>query len=198
MIPEEVFQKILVLGDGWRVQKVDYVEKESKVLIRTEEAPALWPSEVCPHCNNKSVAGYDHAPQRTWRHLNVCQLQSEIVCALPHGQCKGCQKVYTVRAPCGGAHSPDAGVEAFGLTLMREMPVSKAWEILGETDQKLWRSLFAHVDAAWAELSWENVVWAEFVNLKRAACVLYFRTIMLIHLDMGFNVQSMPKHTFQT
>ena len=27
--------------------------------------------------------------------------------------------------------------EAFALTLMREMPVSKAGEILGETDQKL-------------------------------------------------------------
>jgi hypothetical protein len=36
---------------------------------------------------------------------------------------------------------------------MREMPVKKASEILGETDHKLWRMLFAHVDAAWAELS---------------------------------------------
>ena len=41
------------------------------------------------------------------------------------------------------------------LTLMREMPVSKAGEILGETDQRLWRILFAHVKAAWTELSWE-------------------------------------------
>ena len=82
MIPEKVFQKILVLGDGWQVQQVDYVEKESKVLIRIEETPALWASESCPHCSAKSVSGYDHAPQRTWRHLNVCQLQSEIVCAL--------------------------------------------------------------------------------------------------------------------
>jgi hypothetical protein len=37
MIPEKVFQKILVLGDGWQVQQVDYVEKESKVLTRIEE-----------------------------------------------------------------------------------------------------------------------------------------------------------------
>jgi hypothetical protein len=29
--------------------------------------------------------------------------------------------------------------EAFALTLMREMPVKKAGEILGETDQRLWR-----------------------------------------------------------
>ncbi len=38
------------------------------------------------------------------------------------------------------------------------MPVQKAGEILGETDQKLWRALFAPVDAAWRDLSWENVV----------------------------------------
>jgi transposase len=170
MIPEKVFQKILVLGDGWRVQQVDYVEKESKVLIRIDETPALWASESCPHCNAKSVGGYDHAPQRTWRHLNVCQLQSEIVSALPRGQCKECKKVYTVHAPWEGrSRGLTQEFEAFALTLMREMPVSKAGEILGETDQKLWRVLFAHVEAAWADLSWENVVWvgADEMNRKK-------------------------------
>src|SRR5882724_618351 len=170
MIPEKVFQKILVLGDGWQVQQVDYVEKESKVLIRIEETPALWASESCPHCNAKSVGGYDHAPERSWRHLNVCQLQSEIVCALPRGQCKECGKVYTVHAPWEGrSRGLTQEFEAFALTLMREMPVSKAGEILGETDQKLWRALFAHVDAAWKDLSWENVVWvgADEMNRKK-------------------------------
>jgi transposase len=57
--------------------------------------------------------------------------------------------------------------EAFALTLMREMPVKKAGEILGETDQKLWRTLFAHVDAAWKELSWENVIWVGADEMNR-------------------------------
>jgi hypothetical protein len=45
----------------------------------------------------------------------------------------------------------------------------KAGEILGETDQKLWRALFAHVAAAWADLSWENVTWvgADEMNRKK-------------------------------
>jgi transposase len=170
MIPEKVFHQILALGDGWRVQQVDYVEKEGKVLIRIEATAALWAREPCPHCNAKSVGGYDHAPERTWRHLNVCQLQSEIVCALPRGQCKQCKKVFTVRAPWEGrSRGLTQEFEAFALTLMREMPVKKAGEILGETDQKLWRALFAHVDAAWAELSWENVVWvgADEMNRKK-------------------------------
>lgn len=170
MIPEKMFQKLLVLGQEWRVRAVDYAEKENKVLIHIEETPALWASESCPHCQTKSVGGYDHAPQRTWRHLNVCQLESEIVCALPRGQCKECRKVYTVRAPWEGrSRGLTQEFEAFALTLMREMPVKKAGEILGETDHKLWRALFAHVDAAWAALSWEDVVWigADEMNRKK-------------------------------
>lgn len=170
MVPEKMFQKLLALSDGWHVQQIEYVEQAGKVLIRIADSPALWRGESCPHCHSKAIGGYDHAPQRTWRHLNVCQLQSEIVCALPRGQCKECQSVYTVRAPWEGrSRGLTQEFEAFALTLMREMPVKKAGEILGETDQKLWRALFAHVAAAWADLSWENVVWvgADEMNRKK-------------------------------
>jgi hypothetical protein len=64
MIPEKVFQQILALGEAWRVVRMDYQEKESKVLIRVEETPAVWPPESCPHCGHKTVRGYDHAPER--------------------------------------------------------------------------------------------------------------------------------------
>jgi transposase len=170
MIPEKMFHSLLALGESWRIKQVEYVEKESKVLIRVEETAALWPAEKCPHCARPTVRGYDHAPERRWRHLNVCQLQSEIVCALPRGECTECQKVCTVRAPWEGrSRGLTQEFEAFALTLMREMPVSKAGEILGETDQKLWRALFAHVEAAWHDLSWENVVWvgADEMNRKK-------------------------------
>jgi len=165
-----MFQEILALGEAWRVMRMDYQEKEQRVLIRVEETPALWPQESCPHCGHKTVRGYDHAPERRWRHLNVCQLQSEIVCALPRGECQSCRKVYTVRAPWEGrSRGVTQEFEAFALTLMREMPVKKAGEILGETDQKLWRALFAHVEAAWRDLSWENVIWvgADEMNRKK-------------------------------
>ena len=64
MIPEKVFHQILALGEGWRVQQVDYVEKESKVLIRVEETAALWATESCPHCNRKSVVWNCKEPTR--------------------------------------------------------------------------------------------------------------------------------------
>jgi transposase len=169
MIPEKMFQQLLALGEAWRVNRMDYVAAEGKVLIRVAETAALWAQEKCPHCG-QAVRGYDHAPERRWRHLNVCQLQSEIVCALPRGECQSCRKVYTVRPPWEGrSRGLTQEFEAFALTLMREMPVSKAGEILGETDQKLWRALFAHVDAAWQDLSWEEVVWvgADEMNRKK-------------------------------
>src|ERR1039458_2347700 len=80
MIPEKLFQQLLVLGEAWRVKSVDYVEQESKVVIRIEERPQLWANQKCPHCEAASVAGYDHAPERSWRHLNVCQLESRSIC----------------------------------------------------------------------------------------------------------------------
>jgi transposase len=95
-------------------------------------------------------------------------LASEIVCALPRGQCRECQKVFTVRAPWEGrSRGFTQEFEAFALTLMREMPVQKAGEILGADDQRLWRMLFAHVEAAWAALSWEQVVWVGADEMNR-------------------------------
>ncbi len=168
MIPERVFHQILALGDAWRVAAVEYLESERKVIVRIEETPQLWAGEECPDCGGRQISGYDHAPERRWRHLNVFQLESEMVCALPRGQCKTCRKVYTVRAPWEGRgpHCTQE-FEAFALTLAREMPVSKAGEILGITDHKLWRILFAHVDAAWEDLSWENVVWVGADEMNR-------------------------------
>src|ERR1035437_4663658 len=137
---------------------MDYQEKEQRVLIGVEETPALWKEESCPHCGHKTVRGYDPAPERHWRLLNLCQLQSEIVCALPRGECQDCRRIDPVRAPWAGRRRGlTQEFAAFALTLMRAMPVKKAGGILGETDRKLWRAWFAHGDAARQDLSWENV-----------------------------------------
>jgi transposase len=59
--------------------------------------------------------------------------------------------------------------EAFALVLMREMPVSKAAEILGETDTRLWRMLFRQVDAAYAQADMSNVccVGVDEMNVRK-------------------------------
>src|SRR6266496_4934980 len=168
MIPEKVFEQILVLGDGWKVKSVDYREEQRRVEIVVEETPKLWLKEQCPYCNRSPVAGYDRVPEREWRHLNVFQLESVIRCALPRGECKSCGKIYQVKAPWEGRSKHfTQEFEGFALTLMREMPVKKAGEILGETDHRMWRMLFAHVDAAYAQLDMSKVVWIGADEMNR-------------------------------
>ena len=47
--------------------------------------------------------------------------------------------------------------EAFALLLMREMPVSRAAELMGETDTRMWRLLFRQINAAYAEADFSQV-----------------------------------------
>jgi hypothetical protein len=48
-----MLQQILSSGEAQRVVRMEYKEKESKVLIRVEETPVLWPHENCPYCASK-------------------------------------------------------------------------------------------------------------------------------------------------
>ncbi len=50
---------------------------------------------------------------------------------------------------------------------MREIPVKRSGQILGESDTRMWRMLFAHVKAAHARLSLDNVVWVGGDKMNR-------------------------------
>ena len=77
-------------------------------------------------------------------------------------------KVYRVTPPWEGRSKHfTQEFEAFALTLMREMPVKRAGQILGESDTRMWRMLFAHVKAAHARLSFDNVVWVGADEMNR-------------------------------
>jgi transposase len=94
-----------------------------------------------------------------WRHLNVFNKEFVIVCALPRGHRINDGKVYRVTPPWEGRSKQfTQEFEAFAVTLMREVPVKRAGQILGESDTRMWRMLFARVKAAHARLSFGNVV----------------------------------------
>ena len=50
---------------------------------------------------------------------------------------------------------------------MREMPVKRAGQILGESNTQMWRMLFDHVKAAHARLSFDKVVWVGGDEMNR-------------------------------
>ncbi|MGA2853296.1 MAG: ISL3 family transposase, partial [Verrucomicrobiota bacterium] len=73
------------------------------------------------------------------------------------GKCRQCGHVFRVRPPWEGLSTHfTKEFEAFALLLMREMPMSKVAEAVGETDTRLWRMLFRQVDAAYAEADFSN------------------------------------------
>ena len=156
--PEETFGLLLGLGEEWEVEKAWYNEGVSVFEIHVRETPKLWVSERCPHDGSEGITCYDHVEEMRWRHLNVFSKECEIASRLPRGLCPACGRVYRVKPPWEGRgkhHTME--FEAFALTLMREMPVKKAAEILGETDTRMWRVVHEYVAAAYSQLEMRNV-----------------------------------------
>jgi transposase len=153
--PEETFHQLLGLGESWRVIRTNYETETNTFVICVEEPPKLW-EEQSAQCGQR-VTCYDHVEPMSWRHLNVFSKECVIVTALPRGKRESNGVIYRVAPPWEGRGKHfTKEFEAFAL--MREMPVKKAGEILGETDQRLWRMLHAQVDAARAQADWSEVV----------------------------------------
>lgn len=171
---EDTFHQLLGLDDCWRVIAATYEEPQNRFVIQVEETPQLWKAET--RRVGFEVSCYDHVEPLEWRHLNVFNKEAVILCRLPrgryldaHASAPGSQKVYRVKPPWEGQSKHfTREFEAFALTLMREMPVKKAGEILGESDKRLWRMLFLHVQAAHAASEWD-VVWvgADEMNIRK-------------------------------
>jgi len=157
MTPEKLFHELLGLGLNWEVVDSRFEHKSGTVFLEIRETARLWESVRCPE-EGGLVFCYDHTEVLTWRHLNVFQHRCEITCRLPRGKCRQCGHVFRVRPPWEGLSTHfTKEFEAFALLLMREMPMSKVGEVVGETDTRLWRMLFRQVDAAYAEADFSNV-----------------------------------------
>ena len=157
MTPEETFGQLLGLGKAWRVVEARLEASSSTFVLSVKETAELWPEESARA--GTKVTCHDHVEPMQWRHLNVFNKECVIVCALPRGRRGDDGKVYRVTPPWEGRSKHfTQEFEAFALTLMREMPVKRAGQILCESDSRMWRMLLAHVKAAHASLSFDNVV----------------------------------------
>jgi len=157
MTPERLFHELLGLGLNWEVIESRFERENGTVCLAIRETDRLWESVRCP-ADGSRVSCYDHTEALTWRHLNVFEHRCEITCRLPRGKCPQCGHVFRVRPPWEGLSTHfTKEFEAFALLLMREMPVSKVAEVVGETDTRLWRMLFRQVDAAYAEADFSQV-----------------------------------------
>jgi transposase len=100
--------------------------------------------------------------------LDAFGKRTELICALPRGQCGGCRAVFRIKPPWEGEGKHfTRDFEAFALTLVREMPVKKVGAIVQEDDTKLWRMIFAHVGKAYAALDLSELV---HLGVDEASC----------------------------
>ncbi len=157
MTPEKLFHELLGLGLNWEVVESRFERESGTVFLEIRETPRLWEATRCPK-DGGLVFCYDHTEALSWRHLNVFQHRCEITCRLARGKCRQCGHVFRVRPPWEGLSTHfTKEFEAFALVLMREMPMSKVAETVGETDTRLWRLLFRQVEAAYAQADFSQV-----------------------------------------
>jgi transposase len=157
MTPEALFHELLGLGLNWEVTESRFEPGSGMVLLDIRERPSFWESARCPR-DGGLVFCYDHTQVLKWRHLNVFQHRCEISCRLARGKCRQCGHVFRVRPPWEGLSIHfTREFEAFALLLMREMPMAKVAEVTQESDMRLWRMLFKHVDGAYSQADFSNV-----------------------------------------
>jgi len=80
----ELYQQILGINTPWKVERVELVIADKRVDIHlTHKVEATW---ACPTCG-KTMPLYDHSDQRSWRHLDTCQLQTFLHASVPRVEC---------------------------------------------------------------------------------------------------------------
>lgn len=81
----EFYQQILGLEEPWSVKEVELNIDEGRVDIHVEHpAGVKW---KCPDCE-RELSCYDHSPERTWRHLDTCQLETHLHARIPRVKCE--------------------------------------------------------------------------------------------------------------
>ncbi len=152
--PTALFTLALGLQPPWTVTEIA-LQLDQNELHLTLDFPrgSRW---ACPQCARPDCPVHD-TETRQWRHLNFFQYACYLQARQPRVQCPDCG-VKTVAVPWA---RPGMGFtllfEAFALTLMQQMPVRAASEVLGEWDTRLWRVLEHYVQAARDERSLATV-----------------------------------------
>lgn len=91
---------LLGLDEGWQVVDVDLRLPEQKVVIALQSVAGH--PHCCPECGTQRPLK-DHAPERTWRHLDTMQFETILKARLPRTQCPDCG-VKTITVPWAEPH----------------------------------------------------------------------------------------------
>jgi transposase len=101
MQDRQLYEQILGIPAPWFVERVELDLKEGVVNVHlAHREDATW---TCAECGQECPL-HDHAPQRTWRHLDTCQYQTLLRATTPRTDCPE-HGVHAVRLPWAEPHS---------------------------------------------------------------------------------------------
>lgn len=90
-----LFETMLGMTAPWRSARVEVTPDEKRVDVWLEHEATRWP---CPNCGAE-LAGFDHAEERPWRHLDTCQCQTHRDAEIVTGPVSGARRQTRARAP---------------------------------------------------------------------------------------------------
>lgn len=122
------YRLLLGLDAAWEVSKVDLRLGENRVdiLVTHVGGPV-----ACPGCEGAcSIA--DHAPERTWRHLDAMQFETRLRARTPRANCSTCG-MKTITVPWASKHSRFTLLfEAFAIRVLQACGnVNSAAQLIG-------------------------------------------------------------------
>jgi transposase len=100
MQDRELYRQILGITPPWRVRDVALDLKASEVRVFLEHDDGA--EFRCPECDGVSPI-HDHTPERSWRHLDTCQMGTVIRAAVPRTRCAE-HGVHQVAVSWAGPH----------------------------------------------------------------------------------------------
>lgn len=95
----EFYSQVLGLSEPWAVTAVKLDLANNVVTLTVDFTDTQG---RCPECDSPCSL-YDHAPERRWRHLDTCQLQTFLVARVPRVHCR-VHQVRTMRVPWAEPH----------------------------------------------------------------------------------------------
>jgi len=129
-----LYAHILGLSSPWRVTTVDLDTTIGEVRVHVSHGSEDALS--CPACGH-ACSVHDHAPERRWRHLDTCQMQTLLICSIPRVSCPD-HGVQQLPVPWAEARSRFTLLfEALAIDLMQCSSRRRAAEILGCTEDSL-------------------------------------------------------------
>ena len=166
MNKESIFEAALAMNSPWYIDTIKFDDEQKRLDIfinfervsRSESKNPEYPGEF-KACDTK---------QKQWRHLNFFEHECYSHCRVP--RIRPAENKTELISPPWEGRCPGLTLlfEALALELATHMPVLAVSEVIGETDDKIWRMLNKYVDVARTHEDFSKVVSTGMDETSRA------------------------------